>query len=133
MERTATLVIVIASVAFLPFVGLYSIAAGVGLLSALFGIWLWRAAGLDLVAVGMVSVQVIAIWIAFAIAIDVQVQDPSTSFSLSLQNLLHYTFIGVPPSLDQSLTYRLISGGEGFLGYVLIVSGVATLIKDSRS
>ena len=122
--------IALLSAALYPWIGWYAAALGVGILGAWFALVLWRDVGLDLGVLALLAGQVLVIWVAFGFAYLEMTPDLSTAMSVSMQNLMHYDFVSVPTALSEAPLYRVVGAGEGLVGYMLIVSGVAMLVRD---
>jgi len=123
-------VVVAASTVLSMWAGWYATALGLGILGAWFGGVLWRIAKLNARVLLLLAAEVALVWLAFSLAYLEMSSNLSDALSISMQNLLHFGFINIPHELSDSWLYRLVAALEGFVGYVLIVSGVALLITD---
>lgn len=123
-------VIVVAITMLSVWIGWYATALGLGILGIWFGVVLWRMAKLDAKVLLYLAGEVVLIWLAFSLAYLEMTPDLGGALSLSAQNLLHFNFINIPDELSNFWPYRVLGVLEGFVGYLLIVSGVALLITD---
>lgn len=120
--------IVVCTVASSLWFGWYATSVGLAVLSAWFGIVLWKITELDGKILLLILAEVFLVWLAFSLAFFELTANFGIAFSLSMQNLLHFNFINLPDSISTSLLYRVFSAIEGLIGYLLVVSGVAQLI-----
>ena len=123
-------IIVAVTTVLSAWVGWYATALGLGIFGIWFGVVLWRIAKLDARVLLLLAIEVILVWLAFSLAYLEMSPNLSNAFSLSMQNLLHFGFINIPDKLSDFWLYRLVAALEGFVGYLLVVSGVALLITD---
>lgn len=123
-------VIVVAITVLSAWLGWYATALGLGILGTWFGIILWRIAKLDAKVLVYLAGEVVLIWLAFSLAYLEMTSDLGNALSVSAQNLLHFNFINIPDELSNFGPYRVLGVLQGFVGYLLIVSGVALLITD---
>ena len=125
--------IVISTVILSAWFGWYATSVGLAILGAWFGVELWKIAELDAKVLLLILAEVILVWLAFALAFYELTANFSNAFSMSMQNLLHFSFINLPDTISSSLLYRILSAIEGLVGYLLIVSGVALLIAKKAT
>lgn len=131
-DKTLVLIaiIVVATTVLSLWVGWYTAALGLGILGTWFGVVLWRTARLDARMLLLLAIEVVLVWLAFSLAYLEMSSNLSDALSISMQNLLHFEFINIPDKLSSLWLYRIIAALEGFVGYLLLVSGVALLITD---
>lgn len=123
------LIITVALVTY-PFAGLYSVAFGCFVFAVWFGMELWRRGEINPSVMLLVALEVLLIWLAFAFAFYELTGDVSDSFAMSLQNLIQFNFINLRDEVQRNTIYRVLAAAEGFIGYLLIISGVAIAVAQ---
>lgn len=115
------------------FIGWYATAIGVGIVGIWFGIILFKLARLDARILGYLMMEVLLIWLAFSLAYCESLQSIKIdAFIFSIQNLFHFKVISIPQKISNSIVYKILATLEGFIGYLLIVSGVVLLFKGHK-
>jgi hypothetical protein len=112
--------------------GWYATALGLGVIGTWFGIEIWKIAKLDRKIMTYLTLEVIFIWVSFSMAFYQLTSNIEDSLVVSMQNLLHFTFINTPSKLAESGIFRILACIEGFVGYLLIISGIALFIKEKK-
>ncbi|MEW6686877.1 MAG: hypothetical protein AB1393_11845 [Candidatus Edwardsbacteria bacterium] len=114
-------------------VGWYATAIGVGIVGIWFGIVLFRMAKIDAQILLYLVVEVLLIWLAFSLAFcELSQGIKIDAFIIGIQNLFHFTVISVPDKISNSIVYKILASAEGFIGYLLVVSGVVLLFKERK-
>jgi hypothetical protein len=111
------------------YIGWFAVAVVVGVLGGVFGLYLWRLAGISRRVCLYLIAQVLLVWIAFGLAYYELVPDLRSAAVAGFQGLFHMDAIPVAPALTESTAFALLAGFESLVGYLLIVSGVALSVR----
>lgn len=131
IQKIIIVIIVISAFISCFWIGYYGAAIAVGILGGWFGIELYKKAGLNLGVLLKLCVEAVIIIVAFALAFCEVGMKTGDAIVVSFQNLFHFTIINIPQTINDSAKYKIFASLQGFIGYILVVSGVGLLIKKN--
>ena len=107
-----------------------AVAISIGIFSIWFGIYLFKITEIDPKILLLVSLQSLLVCLSFGLLYYEICGNFLSSMVISFQNLFHVNLTSMPELLEKSRLYPIISIFETFVGYLLIISGVAITIKS---
>jgi hypothetical protein len=132
INRFIILGVIIANAILSIWLGWYSAVIFISILAIWFGIILYKMGRFNNKIMLFLIIEVIFIWIAFSFAFWEIGESLGNCLVYSLQNLFHFTVISINDSFNQSIVYKILASLEGFIGYLLVVSGIVLVFSNQK-
>jgi hypothetical protein len=108
----------------------WGMAFYVAFASVIFGIKLYKLANLNHKILALLFLQIVFLCLAFGLIYAEQFKlHFIDSIVLSFQCLFHVSIINVYDTIEKSVLFKLLATAESFIGYLLIISGISSIIK----